>query len=63
MDRHLIAYVLIAALLAALALGIARARYNSRANVLKRHRQADQQRRTQARRKAGEAEGADPEGS
>ncbi len=45
MDRRLVAYLLIAVLAAALALVVARMRYRSRDNMLKRRRQADQIRR------------------
>lgn len=38
MDRHLAAYLLIAVIIAGLAAAIARARYYSRDNVLKRRR-------------------------
>lgn len=45
MDRRLIAYLLIAALTAAVALIIVRMRYRSRPNMLKRQRHADAARR------------------
>ena len=46
MDRRFIAYLLIAALVAAVAVLVVRWRYNSRPNVLKRQRHADAARRT-----------------
>lgn len=53
MDRQLIAYLLIAALVAIFAFIVVRVRYQSRPNVLKRQRNADEARRT-ARRNARE---------
>lgn len=57
MDRRLIAYLLIAALVAAVAAVILRVRYNSRDNVLRRQRHADAARRAA---KASRDEGSSP---
>jgi hypothetical protein len=56
MDRHLVAYLLLAAALIAVLILVVRARYYSRDNVLKRGRLADQAR---ARRRRDESDSAD----
>jgi hypothetical protein len=58
MDRHLVAYLILAGCLLALAVGLLRARYYSRNQVLKRRRHADEARWAERDRQA--SEGAPP---
>ena len=58
MDRHLMAYLLLALLILGLAAATARARYYSRSAVQKRRRAADQARWAAEERARGEPERA-----